>query len=165
MSEPILEKLERSIRAAEEQYHRLVLLVGESGSGKTAVLKELAMELGASVINVNLELSSRLLELNAKQRVLRLDGIFKQITIRPESIVILDNLDLLFNTDLKQDPLRLLLSVSRNRTVVASWVGPPSLVRLEYGEAWHRDYRKYDSGDLLVVSTTGLATIDSIASV
>lgn len=79
MAEPIHDKINRSLQAAEGLYHRLVLLVGETGSGKTGVLRDVAEEFGTSVINVNLALSSELLELTAKQRSLRLPGILDQI--------------------------------------------------------------------------------------
>ena len=74
MAEPIHSKIKRSLQAAEGLYHRLVLLVGETGSGKTAVLRDVADEFGTSVININLALSSELLELTTKQRSLRLPG-------------------------------------------------------------------------------------------
>ena len=66
MAEPIQDKIKRSLQAAKGLYHRLVLLVGETGSGKTAVLRDVAEELGVPVININLELSAQLLELTAK---------------------------------------------------------------------------------------------------
>jgi cytidylate kinase len=67
-----------------------VLLVGEAGSGKTGVLRDVAEEFGTSVINVNLALSSELLELTAKQRSLRLPGILDQIVDKAQSPVVLD---------------------------------------------------------------------------
>jgi len=80
MAEPIHDKIKRSLQAAEGLYHRLVLLVGQTGSGKTGILRDLADEFGTSVINVNLALSSELLELTAKQRSLWLPEILDQIT-------------------------------------------------------------------------------------
>ena len=122
MAKPIHDKIRRSLQAAEGLYHRLVLLVGETGSGKTRVLRDVAEEFEASVINVNLALSSELLELTAKQRSLRLPGILDQIADKAQALVVLDNLEILFDKDLKQDPLRLLQGISRNRAVVASWM-------------------------------------------
>ena len=74
-------------------------------------------------LDVNLALSGELLELTAKQRSLRLPGILDQIADQAHSPVVLDNLEILFDNDLKQDPLRLLQGISRNRAVVASWNG------------------------------------------
>ena len=152
MAEPIHDKIKRSLQAAEGWYHRLVLLVGETGSGKTGVLRDVADEFGTSVINVNLALSSELLELTAKQRSLRLPGILDQIVDKAPSPVVLDNLEILFDQDLKQDPLRLLQGISRNRAVVASWNGTMTSGRLLYAETGHPEYRSYDSVDALIVN-------------
>lgn len=161
MAGPIEDKIKRSLQAAGGLYHRLVLLVGESGSGKTGVLREVAEEFGSSVVNINLSLSSELLELTAKQRALRLPEILSQITHKAPSPVLLDNLEILFDKDLKQDPLRLLQGISRNRSVVASWNGTIAGGRLCYAEPGHPEYRCYDSVDLLIVDMDGTATVDS----
>lgn len=153
MAEPIHDKIKRSIQAAEGLYHRLVLLVGEAGSGKTGVLQDVAEEFGTSVINVNLALSSELLELTAKQQSLRLPGILDQIVANAQSPVVLDNLEILFDKDLKQDPLRLLQSISRNRSVVAAWNGIVTSGKLLYAETGHPEYRSYDLVDALIVKT------------
>ena len=160
MAEPIHDKIKRSLQTSEGLYHRLVLLVGKTGSGKTAVLQDIAKEFGSSVINVNLALAGELLELTAKQRSLRLPGILDQIADQAQAPVVLDNLEILFDKDLQQDPLRLLQGISRNRTLVASWNGSISSGRLLYAEPGHPEYRSYDTVDALIVSMDGTATVD-----
>ena len=162
MAEPIHDKIKRSLHAAEGLYHRLVLLVGETSSGKTGVLRDVAEEFGTSVINVNLALSRELLGLTAKQRSLQLPGILDQIADKDHAPVVLDNLEILFDKDLKQDPLRLLQGISRNRAVVASWNGTSTGGRLLYAEHGHPEYRSYDSVDPLIVGMDGTATVDSV---
>jgi MoxR-like ATPase len=66
MAKLIQDKIKRSLQAAEGLYYRLVLLVGETGSGKTGILRDVANGLGTEVININLALSSELLELTTK---------------------------------------------------------------------------------------------------
>lgn len=161
MAVPIQEKIKLSLEAAAGLYHRLVLLVGESGSGKTCVLRDVAEEFGRSVINVNLALSSELLELTTKQRSLRLPGILDQIADQAQGPVVLDNLEILFDKDLKQDPLRLLQAISRNRSVIASWNGTSTGGRLGYAEMGHPEYRSYYPVDVLIVNMDGSATIDA----
>jgi hypothetical protein len=73
---------------------------------------------------------------------------------------VLDNLEILFDKDLKQDPLRLLQCISRNRSVLASWNGTVSGSKLMYAETGHPEYRCYDLVDTLVVSMDGTASID-----
>lgn len=165
MAELIHDKLKRSMQAAEGLYHRLVLLVGETGSGKTLVLRKVADDFSTSVININLTLSSELLELTSKQRALRLPGIIEQIANKANSPIFLDNIEILFDKELKLDPLRLLQGLSRNRSIVASWNGVASSGRLLYAKIGHPEYRSYDSVDALIVGMDGTATIDLTGSI
>lgn len=160
MGEPIHEKIKQSIDAAEGIYHRLVLLVGGAGTGKTGVLNKVADELGTSVTNINLAISAELLELTPKRRSLRLPEILDSITAQAQSPVILDNLEILFDKTLEQDPLRLLQGISRNHTVVASWNGSMNSGKLLYAEIGHPEYRNYDSVDAMIVTMDGRSTID-----
>lgn len=162
MTGPIHDKIKQSMQTAEGLYHRLVLLVGETGSGKTKVLREIADEFATTVININLSLSSDLLELTAKQRSLRLPEILDQIVEKAQSLVVLDNIEILFDKELKQDPLRLLQGISRNHTVVASWSGAFIAGRLSYAEAGHPEYRTYDADGTLIVGIDGITMIDSV---
>jgi DNA polymerase III delta prime subunit len=156
----IQDKLKRSIEAAESLYHRLVLLVGETGSGKTAVLRDVATVFGTSIVNINLDVSSELLELSPKQRPVQLPMVLGRIVEKGNSPLFLDNLEMLFDKDLKQDPLRLLQSISRNRMVIATWNGAFKGQKLSYAEYGHPEYRVYDSVDALIVSMDGNATIE-----
>ncbi len=153
MGEPIHDKLVSALKSAEDLYYRLVLLVGKTGSGKTKVLQTFADGLGISVINLNLnlELSGELLDLTIKQRALRLPEILAGIIDKRADTVILDNLEILFAHDLKQDPLRLLQGLSRNRIIVASWNGTFTGQKLIYAETGHPEYRNYDAVDAMVV--------------
>ena len=152
MPEPILDILKRSIDVPEGAYHRLILLVGESGSGKTKALNDLSKEIGVKVINLNLLVSKQLIEMTPRQRSLQLAKIIEN-TIRGEgNTIILDNIELLFDTDLKQDPLRLLQMVSRNKTIISSWCGKQDRSKLLYAETGHPEYRSYDITDLLIVN-------------
>lgn len=161
MLDPLSHKIQRALQAAQGMYHRLVLLVGESGSGKTAVLREVAEVLGTSVVNVNLEISRALLDLTSRQRTLRLPGILGQIADKAQATVFLDNLEILFDNHLQQDPLRLLQSIARNRTVVASWNGKMHSDRLVYAESGHPEYRCYARVDALIVNMDGTSSLDA----
>lgn len=141
-----------AIQTAKELFHRLVLVVGETGSGKTTVLRAVAQDLSVNVINMNLAVSAILLDLTAKQRILRLPQILEQIAGRGSSPVLLDNLEILFDRHLQQDPLRLLQHISRNRTVVAAWGGSVSGEKLLYAELGHDEYRSYEASEALVVT-------------
>src|SRR6266540_7316337 len=117
-------KLQEAIQHAGGQYYRLVLLAGAPGCGKTGTLQAVAKENGYSYLNVNLELSKRLLELTRTQRSRQVERLLKEvIASAPGDVVLLDNLEILFDPALEVEPLHLLQVSSRNRTVVASWNG------------------------------------------
>ncbi len=161
MTELVFNKIKQSLHATDGLYHRLVLLAGESGSGKTDALQKVADDLETSVININLAFSHELLDLTARQRSLRAAAILDQIVDKAGSPVVLDNLEILFDRELKQDPLRLLQGISRNRSVVASWNGIIDSGRLLYAEAGHPEYRCYEQVDTLIVGMEGTATINN----
>ena len=145
------EHLLARIGDVDELYHRLILLVAPSGSGKTAALREVAAQTGAPLVNLNLKLSRRMLDLTARQRVLQISPMLEEIVGRDAPLVLLDNIEILFDTALKLDPLRLLQGVSRNRTIVAAWNGILENGYLSYATPEHPEHRRYPSGDLVVV--------------
>ena len=164
MALPPREHVKQLLQSAPELYHRLILLVGQSGAGKTEVMRDLAQHFEAPVINVNLVLSSELLELTGKQRALRLPDIFGRIAESNSEPLLLDNLEILFDEHLMQDPLRLLQGISRNRSVVASWNGSVRNGKLIYAEPAHSEYRNYEVGEVMFVQMTGQSLVSSAAS-
>ena len=154
MPETLLDQLLALIPLASKRYERLILLVGPQGSGKTALLQELSQALPAPYINVNLELSRRLMEIPPQRRALHLQELLVETleAIKSE-ILLLDNTELLFDTTLKADPLALLAKASRNRTLVASWNGLWEDGYLMYAAPGHPEYRRYEAGGLLILRT------------
>ena len=143
----------RRLEQVVEQYYRLVLVVAAAGGGKTAALQEVSERIGAPLINVNLELSRRMLELTERQRALRLLKLLSDIVVEAGSdVVLLDNIEILFDVSLKQDPLRLLQRLSRSKTVVAAWNGSIVDGYLTYAVPSHPEYCRYEIRDFLVVS-------------
>jgi len=55
---------------ASMMYFRLILMVGPAGSGKTSALQEVSARTSAPLVNVNLELSRRMLDLTERKRAL-----------------------------------------------------------------------------------------------
>jgi hypothetical protein len=181
MAEPLADSVIRSIGQAAELYHRLVMLVAPAGAGKTAALQDVHERIAAPLVNVNLELSRRMLDLTERQRALRLPRLLAEIVgASATEVILLDNLELLFDVSLKQDPLRLLQGLSRNNTVVAAWSGEirteerglqtelkaandsslitqSSLLYLVYATPDHPEYRRYPLRDFLVVNPEAIA--------
>lgn len=138
--------------AANELYHRLVLVVGPAASGKTAALRSLCEHAGLPYANLNLALSQRLLEYPSKTRPLRLRGELDRLLASMQGdAIVLDNIEILFDPRLQQDPLRLLQLASRNRTIVASWNGESAGKTLTYAAAGHPEHRRYSDVDVVIV--------------
>lgn len=148
-----VKQLLNAINQVAEYYHRLALVVAPSGSGKSAALREVADQLPGRYINVSLELSQRLLDLTVQQRAVKASQLLGEIAVASaEQFVLLDNLELLFDVSLKQDPLRLLQGISRHRIVVASWNGMVEDGFLTYARPGHPEYRSYQSLGLTTIS-------------
>jgi|SRR5439155_11799366 len=146
-------QLDQAIEQAASQYFRLVVLAGAPGSGKTAALRSLAQKLGCPLMNVNLELSKRMLELTRTQRSRQVEPLLKEvIASAPGEVVLLDNLEILFDTGLEVEPLRLLQVSSRNRTIVASWNGSFQNGTLTYAEPGHPEFIQFKQIEAVVVT-------------
>lgn len=164
MAEPLADQVLRKIGEARKLYHRLILMVGPAGSGKTSALQEVSARASAPLVNVNLELSRRMLDLTERQRALQLPRLLGEIMgeatgdlpaatgAAQAGLVLLDNIEILFDVHLKQDPLRLLQGLSRNKTVVAAWNGSIVDGHMTYAVPDHPEYRRYPIRDFLVAS-------------
>jgi predicted ATP-binding protein involved in virulence len=147
----------RIVQAAD-LYHRLVLLVAPAGAGKTAILQDVRERTGVPLLNVNLELSRRMLDLTERQRALQLPRLLSDLVNATQAgVVLLDNIEVLFHPSLKQDPLRLLQGLSRHRTVVAACSGSINRGNMVYAAPDHPEYRRYALQDLLVVGSEDMA--------
>ncbi len=140
------------LEEAEQLYSRLAVIVGLPGSGKSALLREMAARLSREVTNVNLELSKRMLDLTFRQRTLGLGELLSEVAgeVSPEPIL-LDNIEMLFEPSLTQDPVRLLKGLARNRTVVAAWNGLFRDGFLTYAEPSHPEYHRTCVQDFVVI--------------
>lgn len=154
---PLSYQVVGQVESAQQLYYRLVIVAGPPHSGKTNALRDLHDERGWPLVNVNLALSEKLLELSAKQRALRVARIVDDIVQEHAGdIVLLDNIEMLFHPDLKQDPLRLLQSLSRNRTIVATWRGAYLGTSLTYASPDHPEYRRFEEPQALIISSGGV---------
>jgi ATPase subunit of ABC transporter with duplicated ATPase domains len=151
--EHAVDRVRGLLAGISDLYNRLVLVVGPFGAGKTAVLRTIGEAEKVPVLPVGAQVSQRLLELTERQRVLQIPTILEEtVAGLPPEMTLLDNTEVLFSPVLKQDPLRLLQRISRNRTVVASWLGTVSGGRLMYAAPEHPEFRRYPIEDLLVVT-------------
>jgi len=158
MAEPLADCVIRKIGQVAELYHRLVMLVAPAGTGKTAALRDVHQRTAVPLINVNLELSRRMLDFTGRQRALQLPRLLSEIVgASAAEVILLDNIEVLFDVSLKQDPLRLLQGLSRNKTVVAAWSGSIDGAHMVYATPDHPEYRRYPLRDFLIVKPEAIA--------
>jgi hypothetical protein len=79
MSEPLADQVLQKISESGELYYRLILLVDPADSGKTKTLQEVSALTSAPLINVNLELSRRMLDLAERRRAPQISKLLGEI--------------------------------------------------------------------------------------
>ena len=155
MVEPLSAQIMDQLSQVVGLYHRLVLVVAPSGAGKTTALRDIAAQTNGHYINVNLELSRRLLDLPQRQWPLQAPRLLEEIVKRDrEQVILLDNVELLFDVLLQLHPLRCLQTLARQRTIVTAWNGTVTNGLLTYVAPDHPEYRRYPLANLLGVCPT-----------
>lgn len=141
----MLPKLDRLVDEIAALHSKLVLLVGPPGCGKTKLLGQLAETRAAKVMNVGAELGKRLAALQQRQRVLQANVAMRDLADEYASgdLLLLDNIELLFDQSLRLDPLDLMKRHAHTRRVVAVWPGQLREGRLSYAEIGHSEYQDY----------------------
>ncbi len=138
---------------AAELYYRLIVVVVPPDRTPKINFRSCAESTNSQYLNLNLELSRRLLELTPRQRTLRVQRLLEEIIGNTVNrVIFLDHLEILFDNSLKLDPLRCLQKLARNRTIVAVWSATIENNYLIYAEPGHPEYRRDPIGDFLVVN-------------
>lgn len=139
----IWEKLKTALQSNDTQYHRLIILVNCAESDKLKIVEFMKEVHDAEPLNLNLELSTRLFDYSKKQRPLKITEIMQEIIGGTSSPALLDRIDILFEPSLQTDALSLLLSLSRNKSIVVFWQGVLKENRLYYAEPGYPEYKSY----------------------
>ena len=127
----------------------LRIIFGPSGSGKTTLLRKWADRHGYSYLNIGSLVSQRTLEYSPAERLNAVQHEFRDAVESAEGDVVLcDNIELLFASELSLDPLRLLKRAARTKAVVAAWDGAYDGSTLSYAAPGHDEYRVYSHIDV-----------------
>ncbi|MEI6207843.1 MAG: BREX-3 system P-loop-containing protein BrxF [Desulfuromonadales bacterium] len=142
----VMERLELLVKDIQALQSKLVLLIGTTGAGKSALLRHLATRRCTRVLNVGAELGKRLAALPIRDRRLQAKEILSSLAAESasEDLLLLDNLELLFDQTLRLDPLDLLKRYAHAQRVVAVWPGEICRGRLTYAEMGHPEYKDYN---------------------
>ena len=142
----MIDKLDSLIEDVSKLKSNLILLVGLPRSGKSRLLGKLSERRRADVLNVGAALGRELLTLTTAQRRLQASQCLKTLAedFERHGLLLMDNLELLFDQALRLDPLDLLKRQAHGgRVVVAVWPGECQDGRLAYASSGHPEHRSF----------------------
>lgn len=141
----VIEKLETILQEVGNLHSKLVLLVGGTAPAQRELLQAVATKHGVVPFNVGMELGKRLAQIPKKRRPLLATDLFRQLAERSAKgdLLLVKNIELLFDRSLRLDPLDVLKQHARYRRVLAVWPGALQEGRLVYAQMGHPEYQEY----------------------
>ena len=141
-----------ALAQAAARYQKIALLVGRPGSGKSALLRAIAQQSSMPVVNLGLELSTKLLPLTIQERKLNASALISDILDAQESPgLAVDNTEIIFDPTLMINPLGLLQTISRTRLLVWTWNGTIENGHVTYAYPGHPEYHRISAQDLTLI--------------
>lgn len=150
----MINRLEQLVDEIAALHSKLILITGGTSTGKSALLRELAKSRGAAPLNVGSALGSRLAIIPLKERPLQTISILRELADEHAKgdLLLVDNIELLFDRTLRLDPLDLLKRHAHARRVIAVWPGQLRDGRLSYAEMGHPEHQDYGLESLVPFS-------------
>jgi hypothetical protein len=141
----MIEKLHGIVQDISGLNSKLVLLIGPPRSGKSNLLGELAARRQVRVLSLGATLGRELLAVPSTRRHLQAADLLKDIAddFASHGLLLMDNIELLFDRTLQLSPLDLLKRHAHARRVVAVWPGDLREDRLSYATTGHPEHQDY----------------------
>lgn len=141
----MIEKLDQLVEDISGLNSKLILLIGPPRSGKSNLLGQLAERRQARVLSVGAALGRELLTVPGTRRHLLAADLMKELAdgFVSQGLLLLDNVELLFDRTLQLSPLDLLRRHAHARRVVAVWPGELQEGRLSYATTGHPEHQDY----------------------
>ena len=148
----VIEPLVAAARGVHAGSARLIMVAGGTEAQRARVLCAVAEQLCRPVVSLSGLLARALLDMGPSERARRIHDLLEDCLAGAEPPLILDRLELLFESSLKIAPLHLLSAAARARTVVAAWPGPLQDGFLSYARPGHPEFHRISTGGLLCFS-------------
>lgn len=145
ISEENVGRLDRLVNEMGSLNCKLVLVISPSNAGKSELLRELAKRHKTSVLSVGAALGRALLSVPVSRRHLQAPDVLRELSdnAAASELLILDDIELLFDRTLQLNPLDWLKRHAHARRVVAAWPGELQDNRLSYASMGHPEYQAY----------------------
>ncbi len=132
---------------------KLILVVGPPRSGKTKALCALALHRSMRVVNLSARLGQLLVALPRARRPIEAFEKMRELLdgTASDDLVLIDNIELLFDRTLKLDPLDTLRRHAHTRRIVATWPGELKNGRLTYASPGHPEHQDYAAQGLVTL--------------
>ncbi len=147
----VIDKLDRLVDEVSALHSKLILLIGGPRSGKTALMEAYGSKKDLPPLRVGAELGAKLAALPQRRRQLQTTSILRDLADQhaKDNLLLMDNIELLFDRTLQLDPLDLLKQHARVRRVVAVWPGQLTEGRLTYATTGHPEHQDYGTDGLV----------------
>ena len=141
----MIEKLENLVDDITSLNSKLVLLIGPPRSGKSRLLAQLSERRDTPVLNVAATLGRQLLVIPSTRRHLQAADLLNDLADQTarQRLLLLDNIELLFDRTLHLNPLDLLKRHAHAGRVIAVWPGELRENRLCYAATGHPEHQDY----------------------
>jgi len=141
----MIEKLHGLVEDISGLNSKLVLLIGPPRSGKSNLLGQLAARRQVRVLSLGATLGRKLLTVPSTRRHLQAADLLKYLAddFASHGLLLMDNIELLFDRTLQLSPLDLLKRHAHARRVVAVWPGELRENRLSYAATGHPEHQDY----------------------
>jgi hypothetical protein len=142
--------LQRAISEVNDgvRRHRLIVLTNHQ-----EITGKQAEAFGLALLNLNLKLSEKLINIPQNKRSRALSGVIDEIIegYPKDQTLLINHFEFLFLPELEQDPIRLFENLSRKRTIVLIWPGIYEDGVLSYAQPWHSEYREFTTVDATII--------------
>lgn len=141
----MIDRLDRLVDEIADLNSKLILLIGPPRSGKSNLLRQLAERRQTQVMKAGSALGRELLAVPSTRRHLHAADLLKQLADRfaDKGVLLVDNIELLFDRTLQLNPLELLRRHSHACRIIASWPGELRENRLSYATTGHPEHQDY----------------------
>ena len=144
-----LQSIKKNIDVVRMNYYKQIYVYDYKYGDSVKIFSETE---NLPYINVNMELSEKLILISQSKRKYYVTEFLQEIIMRrTEEIICLDYFELLFHLELAVNPFQLLRDISRNKTLVISWRGNMEGDALVHAEPGHPEYRRQIVKDAIII--------------